>query len=152
MAAIVELQLQTALGENEGMLGIEAKRLLSFRGRARRSTTWAIVFAGGGVPFLFIAGLSYLPDPYNALLFLACMGLWLWVMSAALVRRCHDRGRSGWIILLFALPLTWFWLLPELGFARGEGTANSYGPSPKPLPKRRLPASLYDGLQVGAEW
>ncbi len=47
-------------------------------------------------------------------------------------RRCHDRGKSGWWMLLTAVPiLGFFWWLIDLGLMPGERGVNKYGPDPR---------------------
>jgi len=80
----------------------------------------------------------------------------LWVSSVAIaIRRLHDRGKSGWWVLVFIfvpgllqgigsrlgdpLPMmilsvaglaVSIWALVELGFLRGTQGDNAYGPDP----------------------
>ncbi|MEM7531642.1 MAG: DUF805 domain-containing protein, partial [Chloroflexota bacterium] len=47
------------------------------------------------------------------------------------VRRLHDVGKSGWMLLLILLPIIgWIWLL-ILNVREGDGGTNQYGPNPK---------------------
>ncbi|MBO9542898.1 DUF805 domain-containing protein [Caulobacter sp.] len=50
-----------------------------------------------------------------------------WLLLAALVRRCHDRDRSGAFALLLLVPVVQLWPLVELGLLRGEDGENSFG-------------------------
>jgi len=56
----------------------------------------------------------------------------LWPSIAIYIKRAHDRGRSGWFILLFLVPILNFWPLIELLFVRGTTGANRFGPDPVP--------------------
>ncbi|GHU87403.1 hypothetical protein AGMMS49941_10860 [Deferribacterales bacterium] len=47
-----------------------------------------------------------------------------------LIKRCHDRNRSGWFILLFLVPIVNLWAIIELGFLRGTVGDNKYGCDP----------------------
>ncbi|MEM8628242.1 MAG: DUF805 domain-containing protein [Pseudomonadota bacterium] len=48
------------------------------------------------------------------------------------VRRCHDRGRSGWWLLLTFIPLFGLvWWLIDLGLLAGERGVNRYGADPR---------------------
>jgi uncharacterized membrane protein YhaH (DUF805 family) len=51
-----------------------------------------------------------------------------WISLAAAVRRCHDRGLSGWM-LLFAMPpiLGQLWLVLSLITGEGEAGRNRHG-------------------------
>ena len=57
------------------------------------------------------------------------------------IKRCHDRNRSGWFLLVGLIPIIGgIWLLVELGCLLGTSGANRFGPdplkSPEPLAKR----------------
>jgi uncharacterized membrane protein YhaH (DUF805 family) len=56
----------------------------------------------------------------------------LWPGIAILIKRSHDRDRSGWFILLFLVPLLNLWPLIELLFLRGTIGSNRFGPDPVP--------------------
>lgn len=65
----------------------------------------------------------------------ACLIGWFVNFFAALparVKRCHDRGRSGWFVLLYFIPILCLWPMIELMFFRGAIGDNEYG-------KDRLP-------------
>ena len=65
--------------------------------------------------------------------------------AAVGVKRCHDRGKSGWWCLLALVPiLGWIWALVDLGILKGQPGSNDYGPNPlgdEPLPAPETPAS-----------
>ena len=47
------------------------------------------------------------------------------------VKRCHDRDRSGWFILVMLIPLAGgIWYFIEAGCLRGTVGPNKYGPDP----------------------
>ncbi len=46
------------------------------------------------------------------------------------VKRCHDRGRSGWFLLLGQLPFLNLWVAVELLLLRGTRGSNKYGEDP----------------------
>jgi len=53
------------------------------------------------------------------------------IALAAYVRRLHDFGRSGWWILLNAVPLAGFVMLYAMVRGEGDGLGvNDYGPPP----------------------
>jgi len=122
-------------------------QLFSFQGRQRRLHFWIILIvvavingivynltlgpvyaaaaaghpAGGGGIASIIGGLVSL--------------VLLWVSLANSVKRCHDRDKSGWWVLLFWLVsltiIGAIWPLIELGILDGTPGPNKYGPSPK---------------------
>ncbi|MDR1922590.1 MAG: DUF805 domain-containing protein [Candidatus Adiutrix sp.] len=52
------------------------------------------------------------------------------LMIPVAVKRCHDRGKSGWFLLLGLIPLVNFWVTVELLFLRGTVGPNKYGDDP----------------------
>lgn len=51
------------------------------------------------------------------------------------VKRLHDRGKSGWWILLLLIPVIGaVWFVIELGCLRGTPGANRFGADPLPPP------------------
>lgn len=56
----------------------------------------------------------------------------LWIGLAVYVKRCHDRGKSGWWLLLMLIPFVGIiWWLVDLGILEGQHGANKYGPDPR---------------------
>lgn len=127
-----------------------SKLLFSFDGRIRRSHYWAVrllaplaavaIWLGFGlVAYAITGGRSEANTPEYAplrlvigLMVIAVLGLLTWVDIAAGVKRCHDRNKSGWFLLVSFIPLVGFvWLLVELGFLDGDPGRNRFGPSPK---------------------
>ncbi|HEV2264488.1 MAG TPA: DUF805 domain-containing protein [Stellaceae bacterium] len=55
----------------------------------------------------------------------------IWPNLAVSIKRCHDRDRSGWFLLIGLIPIVGgIWLLVELGFLRGTTGSNRFGPDP----------------------
>jgi uncharacterized membrane protein YhaH (DUF805 family) len=47
------------------------------------------------------------------------------------IKRLHDRGKSGWFVLIGLIPVFGpLWLFVELGFLSGTTGSNLYGPDP----------------------
>ena len=108
----------------------ESKSWFSFRGRISRKEywlhytlpLWAISLLSG-----VIDGLLNANGGLSALITLATLVPSL----GASVKRAHDRGRSGWFVLLWLLPVIgWIWLFVELGFLRGTIGRNRFGRDP----------------------
>ena len=56
----------------------------------------------------------------------------VWIKLAVLVKRWHDRDKSGWFVLVMFIPVIgWLWQLIECGFLDGTPGSNRFGPSPK---------------------
>ncbi len=50
---------------------------------------------------------------------------------AVQVKRWHDRGKSGWWVLIAFIPIIGpLWVLIETGFLPGTPGTNEYGPDP----------------------
>jgi uncharacterized membrane protein YhaH (DUF805 family) len=106
----------------------------SFSGRISRQTYWL----GYILPALAIGFAAGLIDAANGHhgagigpASLITTAFWLWPGTAAMVKRCHDRGKSGWWVLLVFVPLVGaLWSLVELGCLRGTDRANEYGGDP----------------------
>lgn len=55
----------------------------------------------------------------------------LWPAIAVGIKRCHDRDRSGWFLLVGLIPIVGgIWLLIDLGFLRGTAGPNRFGANP----------------------
>ena len=113
--------------------------LFSFQGRIRRLHFWIGALGVGvvvGIVASVLLGMSGLaqgtPNPIIMVLLAALYVLEIWVGLALDVKRCHDRDKSGWFILIGLIPLVGaIWLLVELGFLDGTQGPNRFGPSPK---------------------
>lgn len=107
-------------------------KLFSFRGRARRKEFWlfALVFFLFGVITLTIDTVFFYTDSGWGPSFTIFMLLLYIPYLAISVRRLHDTGRSGWWLLLGAIPLGGLFLLAFFLDDSEPGT-NKYGPNPK---------------------
>ena len=135
----------------------------AFRGRIGRGRYWSltglyvlalivgmIVFAGLGIVVHAGAGdtITLVMVPIG-MAFMLAMSV---AIAAIGVRRLHDRGKSGyWLLLYYSVPL-WtarhagldasgmvylvvtlgvvIWAVVDLGVLRGDTESNSFGPSP----------------------
>ena len=69
-----------------------------------------------------------------------------WVSFASVVRRIHDRGKSGWWALLYFVPgIGWLWTIIECGFLPGK-PARARG---NRLRCPRLPRVPHQGAAAG---
>lgn len=99
-----------------------------FSGRARRSEYWFWVL------FTFIVDIVVMVvdgalGTYPLLYAVAVLALLLPSLAVS-VRRLHDTGRSGWMLLIAIIPLVGFILLLVWMCQDSQGT-NQYGASPK---------------------
>ena len=97
------------------------KNPFSLEGRIRR-TEYALSFLIYILCFFIAAGLLFVVHDM-IIMYLVMLPLW-WFMVTQSVKRCHDRGASGWYIFI---PFYNFILL----FAEGEEGGNKYGSNPK---------------------
>jgi uncharacterized membrane protein YhaH (DUF805 family) len=122
-----------------------AQYLFSFQGRIGRGRWW-FGFVLLDV-YIFVAGLIVTPllqlvevwdssfrprdiDPFTIVLCLAAISFFYSFLAIG-VKRCHDRGRSGWFLLVWPIPYINIWALVELGFLRGVKGPNRFGPDPR---------------------
>lgn len=105
------------------------KFLFSFEGRINRRTYWLRF----GVPLFLIvlaAAIAAPPPAFGEVMSVMVL-LTLWPAVAVGAKRCHDRNRPAWFLLICLLPLIGnIWLLIELGFLRGTAGPNRFGPRP----------------------
>ena len=109
------------------------KQYAVFRGRARRKEFWVFWL----VHLLILVAISFVDAAlgtaeddvgfgflgYYALTFLPAL--------AVSVRRLHDTGRSGWWILLNAVPVVGSLVVLAFSAMDGAPGDNEYGPNPK---------------------
>jgi uncharacterized membrane protein YhaH (DUF805 family) len=113
--------------------------LFSFQGRIRRLHFWLAAICSGvalgivvSVLIPFSGVMTGHMNPIFGLLVLVLYALSLWIGLALDVKRCHDRDKSGWFVLIVLIPLIGaIWLFVELGFLDGTPGPNRFGPSPK---------------------
>jgi uncharacterized membrane protein YhaH (DUF805 family) len=125
------------------------KLLFSFRGRACRRDFWVISLILFAINiftyFLILQMITTLnsssnfiePDRYGFVpaVSLVVMLLWapitIWISLAITVKRWHDRGKSGWMILVGLIPiLGGIWTFIETGCLKGTEGPNVYDPEP----------------------
>lgn len=117
----------TLVKESKDTAQIENKtkpksNIFSFKGRATRTEYWLVTFICNfvAIPANKDIEMSALVTILYCIVMLAA----LWVYIATMVRRCHDRGKSWWFILI---PL--YFLLLYVLPAQQEG--NEFGPNPR---------------------
>ena len=111
------------------------KNYSGFSGRARRTEYWMFALFNLiiGVGFMIldnVAGITIGGLPYGVLYFLFAFVVLIPSVAVA-VRRLHDVGKSGWMILISLIPLIGtIWLLVLLVTDSNPGE-NEYGQNPK---------------------
>jgi len=108
-----------------------------FGGRARRKEYWMFVlinllFSMAAAFLDRMFGIAWFEGIYGPLYII--YGLIIFIPSlAVLIRRLHDIGKSGWMVLIALIPLIGvFWLLFLLVTDSNPGE-NMYGKNPKEI-------------------
>jgi len=127
-----------------GIAGLEAEGwimgvrhfLFSFGGRISRLEWWEFA-----IPYTVFLALLYWAESsfaelgprktYVAIAIFAAYAIALYMWLAVNVKRCHDRGHSGWFVLLGLIPLVNIWYVVEVCFLPGQSGPNRFGPDPK---------------------
>ncbi len=111
------------------------KQFADFNGRARRQEYWMFVLFN--MLFVFAAGmLDRLLNLANETTGIGPLyGLYVLAVFipgiAVAIRRLHDIGKSGWMLLVALIPIVGaIWLL-VLMVREGDRGENKYGPDPK---------------------
>ena len=111
----------------------------SFDGRINRAAYWLWYFVPAvGLTIVAaildqVAGTFYYLDPETpiGLIGLAVGIFLLWPMIAAGTKRLHDRNKSGWLQLIYLIPLFGaIFMFIYLGFLKGNAGDNRFGPDP----------------------
>jgi uncharacterized membrane protein YhaH (DUF805 family) len=127
------------------------KQYADFSGRARRKEYWMFVLFNmivilGGLIALSIVGTIIaiaLSQSVASQSLVLCLGtiFYLYLLAvlipslAVVVRRLHDVGQSGWMILVNLIPIVGgIWLFIQM-LTEGDTGENSYGPDPKEILK-----------------
>ena len=113
------ITMQSWLGETAEQRAANRQALFSFQGRVGRSMYWRFAV----MPSVLLLALMAFFNLHMRMGNFGFMVVGLavcWVVLAVSVKRCHDRGRSGWFLLVGLIPiLGTFWLLYDLGFLPG---------------------------------
>jgi uncharacterized membrane protein YhaH (DUF805 family) len=129
--------------------------LFSFNGRISRKYYWYVFLIALAVEFVYMGVIfGSNPDaltsgdvsamsPIAALCAVPLAIVAVWVGLAVSIKRWHDRGKSGWWILIGLIPVIGnIWVLVECGFLPGTDGVNQYGVA------NQLPTDPY--TQTGA--
>lgn len=100
--------------------------LFSFKGRLKRGTYFWIYACVGVFSNLLNLFLDTTMDELPSLLvWMSILYFFVaaWIVFASTIKRCHDKGQSGWYALI---PFYYIVLF----FLKGEEKDNEYGPNP----------------------
>ncbi len=112
------------------------KKYFVFSGRSRRAEYWyfmlfnfIVLFVLGMIQF-FVALSGGNPMIVSVIYWLYYLAILIPTLAVS-VRRLHDIGKSGWMILINLIPIIGaIWFLVLTCFDSTEGN-NEYGPNPK---------------------
>lgn len=69
--------------------------------------------------------------PFMGIFYFLVSGATLFASIMLSIKRCHDRDKSGWWVLLLFVPMIGFiWALIDLGILAGTDGPNRFGPDP----------------------
>lgn len=111
------------------------KQYADFNGRARRKEYWTfalfnVIFSSVAVMVDILSGLAMNGLRYGLIYVLYVLATLVPALAVA-VRRLHDIGKSGWMLLIVLIPIVGaIWLLVLLFTDSNAGT-NEFGPNPK---------------------
>jgi uncharacterized membrane protein YhaH (DUF805 family) len=105
--------------------------LFAFDGRIGRRTWW-LWFVGAMLGMgLYITVLLRVAGVSSHVTEGLVNMLLLWPALALSVKRWHDRGKSGWWVLVTLIPVIgWAWAVVENGLMPGTAGANRHGDAP----------------------
>jgi len=107
------------------------KQYADFSGRARRKEYW--MFQLFDVIFIIVAMIFAIKGTGYGPLFVLYVIATRIPALAVTVRRLHDVGKSGWMLLIVLIPfLGWIWLLVLMVTDSQKGT-NKWGQNPKEM-------------------
>jgi len=111
------------------------RQYADFEGRARRQEYWMfvlfnVIFAVGAMIIDNVLGLTLAHLPYGVFYFVYTLAVFIPGLGVT-VRRLHDIGKSGWMLLVALIPIVGsIWLLVLL-VTDGTPGENEYGINPK---------------------
>ena len=108
------------------------QKYATFSGRARRSEYWFFVlftFIVQVIASILDAAFHLRYGSTGLIENLASLALLLPGLGVA-VRRLHDTGRTGWLVLIGLIPIVG-WIILIVFFVQDSHADNQYGPNPK---------------------
>ncbi len=110
--------------------------LFSFSGRMSRSDYWTRAFPIFFVYSIIVNSIFYIESESSELpivSFILSLPS-IWPALAVIIKRLHDRDRSGWFFCTLFIPLAnavfAIWIIIEVWFLKGTDGENRFGPDP----------------------
>ncbi|MBL6447834.1 DUF805 domain-containing protein [Fulvivirga sp. 29W222] len=116
---------------------VALQKYADFQGRARRKEYWFftlfnLLFVAVAILLDHLTGLAFDGIGYGPIYLFYALALFVPGLAVA-VRRLHDVGKNGWMVLISLIPIVGgIWLLILL-LTEGHPQENEYGPAPKQL-------------------
>ncbi|MCM3702821.1 DUF805 domain-containing protein [Paenibacillus macerans] len=107
------------------------KNYVGFQGRARRKEFWMFALFNYIAVFVLVLVGSFIHSSVGMILGYIYMLAVLLPSLAVGVRRLHDIGKSGWMILLGLIPFVGPIIILVFNCLDSEPGDNQYGPNPK---------------------
>lgn len=101
----------------------------NFSGRARRAEFWSFALANA-VAYVLLLILSRVSGVFFILYIAFAIAMFVPSLAVA-IRRLHDTGKSGWMLLIALIPIIGSILLLVWYFTDSEKGTNTYGASEK---------------------
>lgn len=99
----------------------QLRELFSWQGRYARDRFW-VVYLGA------VVGAIVSPAVLGPILVMPLLLVLTWILFGAVVKRFHDRSKSGWWALVSAIPVVGtVWIFIECGLLEGDAGVNPYG-------------------------
>ena len=106
------------------------KKYAEFNGRARRAEYWYFFLFNIIISIVLGIVSRIIGDKRGVLGGLYGLAVLIPAIGVG-IRRLHDIGKSGWMLLISLIPLIgWIWILVLLATDSNPGD-NQYGPNPK---------------------
>lgn len=119
---------------------VASSLFFSFQGRINRARWWlgsamlrvlSAVVAGVNWAAVQDGGITTAGPALLAVITYVIGARLLWPILVVAVKRWHDRGKSGWWVLINLIPVIGvIWSFIELGLLKGDGGPNQYGADP----------------------
>jgi uncharacterized membrane protein YhaH (DUF805 family) len=118
------------------------KKFADFKGRSRRKEYWFFVLINV-VAIVVLTGIDLMlgtadaESGYGVLSGIFCLAILIPSLAVS-IRRLHDTGRSGWWVLLSAVPIVGLVVL-YFALLDSQPGDNQYGPNPKGVASTATP-------------
>ena len=100
-----------------------------FEGRAKRTEFWLYMLIHNIIIAILAALSAFVADIFNVVALVYALALLVPSLAVG-CRRLHDSGKSGWLQLIWVIPLVGLIILIIL-FVLPSGDDNKYGPRPE---------------------